>query len=130
MHSGNAGGARSADFLSNVISQAPKLISVNASSNWIPIESLPAICSFLKAGKGEQFCIFLLNFVIQVFYNRMKVEYHNLKHRLGKLEHVNLRQNPLCNKPDIASLLDEFQENGKPNILCSSPVMSLYDNDP
>ncbi|KAI3801117.1 hypothetical protein L1987_29220 [Smallanthus sonchifolius] len=97
--SGNGGGANSADFLSKVISQAPKLISVNASSNWIPIESLPAICSFLKAGKG-------------------------------KLEHLNLRQNPLCNKPDIASMLAEFQTNGKPNILLSPPVAALYDNDP
>ncbi|KAK9055668.1 hypothetical protein SSX86_026753 [Deinandra increscens subsp. villosa] len=97
--SGNAGGARTATFLSKVISQAPKLISVDASSNWIPVESLPAICSFLKDGKGT-------------------------------LEHLNLRQNPLCNKPDIASLLAEFQINGKPKILLSPPIASLYDNDP
>ncbi|KAJ0581268.1 putative leucine-rich repeat domain superfamily [Helianthus annuus] len=97
--SGNAGGVRSAEFLSKVISQAPKLISVDASSNWIPVESLPAICALLKAGKGQ-------------------------------LEHFNVRQNPLCNKPDIASVVAEFQVNGKPNILLSSPVATLYDNDP
>ncbi|XP_076898372.1 uncharacterized protein LOC143551914 isoform X2 [Bidens hawaiensis] len=97
--SGNAGGVGSAEFLSKMCSHAPNLVSVGASSNWIPVESLPAVCSFLKAGKGV-------------------------------LAYVNLRQNPLCDKPDIASLLAEFQVDGKPNILLSSPVAALYDNDP
>ncbi|KAI7752876.1 hypothetical protein M8C21_011592 [Ambrosia artemisiifolia] len=97
--SGNAGSFRSAGFLSKVISHAPKLVSVDASSNWIPIESMPTICAFLKAGKG-------------------------------KLEHFNMRQNPLWNNPAIASLVAEYQVNGKPNILLSPPVATLYDNDP
>ncbi|KVI12316.1 NACHT, LRR and PYD domains-containing protein 13 isoform X1 [Cynara cardunculus var. scolymus] len=99
--SDNCGGIRTANFLSKMISQAPNLVSVNASNNWMPMESLPTICSVLKAAKG-------------------------------KLEHLDLRQNTLCNKGNIASLLAEFQINGKPNILLSSPAASivLYDNDP
>lgn len=98
--SDNSGGIRTANLLGKLISHSPKLVSINASNNWIPIESFPAICSLLKASKG-------------------------------KLEHLDLRQNPLCNKPNIASLLAEFQVNGKPNILLSPPsVNALYDNDP
>lgn len=98
--SDNSGGVRTANLLSKLISNAPKLVSINASDNWIPIESFQAICSLLKASKG-------------------------------KLEHLDLRQNPLCNKPNIASLLAEFQVNGKPNILLSPPSSNLlYDNDP
>ncbi|KAL8236379.1 hypothetical protein R6Q59_017460 [Mikania micrantha] len=95
----NSGGGRTTQFLSKMISLAPKLISVDASNNWIPIVSVCDVCEFLKTGKG-------------------------------KLEHVNLSQNPLCHKPNIASLLAEFQTNGKPHILLSSSVTSLYDNDP
>ncbi|KAL4571928.1 hypothetical protein LXL04_018696 [Taraxacum kok-saghyz] len=98
--SDNSGGVRTASLLSKLISHAPNLVSINASDNWIPIESFQAICSFLKSSKG-------------------------------KLEHLDLRQNPLCNKPNIASLLAEFQVNGKPNIYLSPPSSNvLYDNDP
>ncbi|KAL7587179.1 hypothetical protein Lser_V15G38984 [Lactuca serriola] len=98
--SDNSGGVGTANLLSKLISEAPNLVSINASDNWIPIESFPAICSCLKASKG-------------------------------KLEHLDLRQNPLCNKPNIASLLAEFQVNGKPDILVSPPFSNvLYDNDP
>nr|XP_043621463.1 uncharacterized protein LOC122593159 isoform X2 [Erigeron canadensis] len=98
--SGNAGSVNVVEFLSKVISQAPNLISVDASSNWIPMESVPSICSFLNAAKG-------------------------------KLGHLDLQNNPLCNKPGIASLLAEFQLDGKPNILISSPQATHhYDNDP
>lgn len=48
----------------------------------------------------------------------------------GKLEVLDLQQNPLGEKPEIASILAEFQINGKPNILISSPTATLYDNDP
>ncbi|XP_071698617.1 uncharacterized protein [Rutidosis leptorrhynchoides] len=95
----NDGRIGTASFLSKLISMAPNLISLNASNNWIPVESVPTICSCIKAANG-------------------------------KLEHLDLRQNPLCNKTGIASLLAEFQVNGKPNILLSSPTFTPYDQDP
>ncbi|PWA69721.1 RNI-like superfamily protein [Artemisia annua] len=94
-----------ARFLSKLISESSKLASVDATGNWIPVQSFPAICSCLEAGKG-------------------------------KLEHFNLRYNPVCGKPDIASLLSEFQINGKPDILLSTPPpyaqpprRTMIDND-
>nr|GEV39613.1 hypothetical protein [Tanacetum cinerariifolium] len=47
----NKGGDRVAHFLTKLISQSPKLVSIDASGNWIPVESFPAICSFLEAAK-------------------------------------------------------------------------------
>ncbi|GJZ69273.1 NACHT, LRR and PYD domains-containing protein 13 isoform X2, partial [Tanacetum coccineum] len=101
----NNGGEEIARFLSKLISLSPKLVSVDASGNWIPVQSFPAICSCLETGKG-------------------------------KLEQFNLRCNPVCGKPDISSLLSEFQINGKPDILLSTPPpnaqpprITMIDND-
>ncbi|PWA86808.1 Leucine-rich repeat, ribonuclease inhibitor subtype [Artemisia annua] len=113
--SSNKGGDRIARFLTKLISQSPKLVSIDASANWIPVESFPTVCSFLEAAKVKLTCAI----------------------GLGKLEQFNLMQNPLCNKPDLASLLAEFQINGKPNILLTTPpaatipsIEIIYDNDP
>ncbi|GJW81396.1 NACHT, LRR and PYD domains-containing protein 13 isoform X2, partial [Tanacetum coccineum] len=101
----NNGGEEIARFLSKLISLSPKLVSVDASGNWIPVQSFPAICSCLETGKG-------------------------------KLEQFNLRCNPVCRKPDISSLLSEFQINEKPDILLSTPPpnaqpprITMIDND-
>lgn len=52
-YSNNKGADRIARFLTKLISQSPKLVSIDASANWIPVESFPNVCSFLEAAKGE-----------------------------------------------------------------------------
>ncbi|XVF21454.1 hypothetical protein REPUB_Repub12eG0091700 [Reevesia pubescens] len=49
----NRGGIETAKFLSKLISQAPKLVAVNAAYNLMPIESLTLICSALKTATGH-----------------------------------------------------------------------------
>uniref|UniRef100_A0A0D9XXX9 Uncharacterized protein n=1 Tax=Leersia perrieri TaxID=77586 RepID=A0A0D9XXX9_9ORYZ len=44
----NRGGIRAAHFISRVIRQAPGLLSVNAGSNLLPLESLELICNAMK----------------------------------------------------------------------------------
>ncbi|XP_050363520.1 uncharacterized protein LOC126782339 [Argentina anserina] len=48
----NRGGIETANFLSKIISMAPKLVKVNAAYNLMPAESLTAICSAIKNAKG------------------------------------------------------------------------------
>lgn len=52
MCSENRGGIETAKFLSKLMSKAPELVTVNASYNLMPIESLTIICSAIKAAKG------------------------------------------------------------------------------
>ncbi|CAK9163479.1 unnamed protein product [Ilex paraguariensis] len=49
----NRGGIETAKFLSKLISQSPRLVAVNAGYNFMPVESLSAICSGLKVAKGK-----------------------------------------------------------------------------
>ena len=53
IYSDNKGGDGIARFLTKLISQSPKLVSIDASANWIPVASFPTVCSFLEAAKGE-----------------------------------------------------------------------------
>ncbi|XP_004290025.1 PREDICTED: protein NLRC5 isoform X1 [Fragaria vesca subsp. vesca] len=48
----NRGGIETANFLSKLMSEAPKLAIVNAAYNLMPVESLTAICSAIKNAKG------------------------------------------------------------------------------
>ncbi|KAK9944911.1 hypothetical protein M0R45_010453 [Rubus argutus] len=48
----NRGGIETAKFLSKLMSKAPELVTVNASYNLMPIESLTILCSAIKAAKG------------------------------------------------------------------------------
>lgn len=52
MCSKNRGGIETANFLSKLLSKAPKLAIVNAAYNLMPVESLTAICSAIKNAKG------------------------------------------------------------------------------
>ncbi|KAF5732608.1 hypothetical protein HS088_TW17G00138 [Tripterygium wilfordii] len=49
----NHGGIGTAKFLSKLFSLAPELVKVNATYNFLPVESLPIICSGLKVAKGK-----------------------------------------------------------------------------
>ncbi|ONL95191.1 RNI-like superfamily protein, partial [Zea mays] len=46
----NRGGIRAAYFVSKLICQAPNLVSINATGNLLPPESLEVICNSLKQG--------------------------------------------------------------------------------
>ena len=96
------------------------------------MQSFPAIRSCLEAGKGDYFY-----FYTYFYYTNLKYYVVKLTSAIvGKLEHFNLRHNPVCGEPDIASLLSEFQINGKPDILLSTPPpyaqpprRTMIDND-
>ncbi|KAL4353049.1 hypothetical protein GQ457_06G028500 [Hibiscus cannabinus] len=51
--SNNYGGIETAKFLSKLIVHAPRLVSVDASYNFMPEESLPLICSALRTAQGH-----------------------------------------------------------------------------
>ena len=59
----NRGGIQAAEFLGELISKAPELLTVHAGYNLMPPESLNIICSALKIAKGiqinEYFCNYL-----------------------------------------------------------------------
>ncbi|XP_030499259.2 uncharacterized protein LOC115714650 isoform X2 [Cannabis sativa] len=49
----NRGGIATANFLSTLMLRAPKLESVNAAYNWMPVEASYIVCSAIKAAKGN-----------------------------------------------------------------------------
>lgn len=52
-YSKNRGGLETARFLSKLIPLAPKLVSVDASYNLMPSESLSMLCDSLRSAKGD-----------------------------------------------------------------------------
>lgn len=97
----NRGGIQAAEFLGELISKAPELLTVHAGYNLMPPESLNIICSALKIAKG-------------------------------KLQHIDLMGNLKLCLADHASILAEFQHNGKPMVLIptSASQEAPYDDDP
>lgn len=87
---------------------------------------------YAPAWKPERVIISI--FIYFFIYTNLKYYVVKLTSAIvGKLEHFNLRYNPVCGKPDI---LSEFQINGKPDILLSTPPpyaqpprRTMIDND-
>lgn len=52
MYSKNRGGIATANFLSTLILRAPKLVSVDAAYNFMPVGASYIVCSAIKAAKG------------------------------------------------------------------------------
>ncbi|KDP26432.1 hypothetical protein JCGZ_17590 [Jatropha curcas] len=97
----NRGGLETAKFLSKLMSSAPDIVSVDASYNLMPTESLIIICSALKAAKGN-------------------------------LECLDLNGNTWDWQQAHASILAEFQHNGRPILILplSRATDVPYDDDP
>lgn len=55
-YSKNRGGLEAARFLSKLIPMAPKLVSLDASYNLMPSESLRMLCDSLRSAKGDITC--------------------------------------------------------------------------
>ncbi|XP_062079255.1 uncharacterized protein LOC133783619 isoform X1 [Humulus lupulus] len=49
----NRGGVAAANFLSTLLLRAPKLETINAAYNWMPVEASYIVCSAIKAAKGN-----------------------------------------------------------------------------
>lgn len=98
----NRGGLETARFLSKLIPLAPKLVSVDASYNLMPAESLLMLCDSLRSAKGD------------------------LK-RLDMTGNI-----CISSEADHSSLLDEFQHNGEPIFVLPSSSTSHvpYDDEP
>ncbi|KAG5377612.1 hypothetical protein IGI04_025454 [Brassica rapa subsp. trilocularis] len=98
----NRGGLETARFLSKLIPLAPKLVSVDASYNLMPPESLLMLCDSLRSAKGD------------------------LK-RLDMTGNI-----CISSETDHSSLLGEFQHNGEPIFVLPSSSTSHvpYDDEP
>ncbi|KAH0916952.1 hypothetical protein HID58_024612 [Brassica napus] len=98
----NRGGLETARFLSKLIPLAPKLVSVDASYNLMPPESLLMLCDSLRSAKGD------------------------LK-RLDMTGNI-----CISSEADHSSLLGEFQHNGEPIFVLPSSSTSHvpYDDEP
>ncbi|KAJ0254166.1 Uncharacterized protein HA466_0107070 [Hirschfeldia incana] len=98
----NRGGLETARFLSKLIPLAPNLVSVDASYNLMPPESLLMLCNSLKSAKGD------------------------LK-RLDMTGNI-----CISSEADHSSLLGEFQHNGEPVFVLPSSSASHvpYDDEP
>lgn len=146
VYSNNQGGTGAAEFISNLIKHADKIIAIDARYNSMSMESLSVISSALKASKGHFY------FFISFFLFRKKGEY--LKcflatvHRnlevfsisctkifplTGRLEHLDFTGNSFCHQPTEAeSVLAELRTRGQfsLNILLSAAPNAPYDDDP
>uniref|UniRef100_A0A1J3JRF6 Tonsoku-like protein n=1 Tax=Noccaea caerulescens TaxID=107243 RepID=A0A1J3JRF6_NOCCA len=98
----NRGGLETARFLSKLIPLAPKLVSVDASYNLMPSESLRMLCGSLRSAKGD----------------------------LKRLDMTG--NSSLSHEADHSSLLGEFQHNGEPIFVLPSASASHvpYDDEP
>ncbi|XP_010495908.1 PREDICTED: NACHT, LRR and PYD domains-containing protein 5-like isoform X1 [Camelina sativa] len=98
----NRGGQETARFLSKLIPLAPRLISVDASYNLMPPESLLMLCDSLRTAKGD----------------------------LKRLDMTG--NSCINHKADHSTLLSEFQHSGEPIFVLPSSLASHvpYDDDP
>ena len=102
LYSENRGGIEAAKFLSKLLSQAPKLTEVNASSNLMPIESLNIICSALKLTRG----IYLVtsSSIMTSFHPDFRVTVVMLKHRY---------QTFICKSTSVLLAMYDSHESGQ-----------------
>ncbi|XP_056845944.1 uncharacterized protein LOC108806476 isoform X3 [Raphanus sativus] len=98
----NRGGLETARFLSKLITLAPKLVSIDASYNLMPPESLLILCDSLRSAKGDL-------------------------ERLDMTGNI-----CTSSEADHSSLLGEFQHNGEPIFVLPSSSASHvpYDDEP
>ncbi|VVA99819.1 unnamed protein product [Arabis nemorensis] len=98
----NRGGLETARFLSKLIPLAPKLVSVDASYNLMPPESLLMLCDSVRSAKGA--------------LNRIDMTGNSF----------------ISHETDHTSLLGEFQHNGEPIFVIpfSSASHVPYDDEP
>ncbi|KAJ3689407.1 hypothetical protein LUZ61_018571 [Rhynchospora tenuis] len=102
----NRGKNDAAIFISEIISRAPHLVSINAAFNIMPPESF------------------------SVIFNALDIHF---KER-GKLELLDLTNNPQLSISEMASEISKFQRRGNPVVILSRrPIhfeMVLHDDDP
>ncbi|CAH8361183.1 unnamed protein product [Eruca vesicaria subsp. sativa] len=98
----NRGGLETARFLSKLILLTPKLVSVDASYNLMPPESLLMLCDSLRSAKGDL-------------------------QRLDMTGNI-----CISSEADHSSLIGKFQHNGEPIVVLSTSSTSHvpYDDEP
>ncbi|GMH30919.1 hypothetical protein Nepgr_032762 [Nepenthes gracilis] len=115
--------------LQKCLREVVNLVSINISENRGGIHAAEFVVKLISQAPQ------LIS--VKAGYNLMPLESITLicsalKVTRGKLQHLDLRGNQKLCQPDLASVLAEFQHNGKPVVLLSPLPASdaLYDDDP